>query len=144
LAKLKESDKWEAPAYVHPSLEEPKAPPKLPRGSAVLPTDSAVRKSLPVYSGVVKYFPLALLRVGEVSRIGNDKHNPGEPLHWSRDKSADHMDAAVRHIMDYASGQKNDPSGSKHLANAIWRQMAQLQLDEEADDASQEANTILR
>jgi hypothetical protein len=97
-----------------------------------LPTDSTERKSLPVYSGVFKYFALALLEVARVSRIGNDKHNPGEPLHWSRGKSDDHMDAASRHILDYASGVATDPSGSEHLANAAWRILAQLQLDIEA------------
>jgi hypothetical protein len=34
------------------------------------------------------------------SKKGNDKHNPGEPLHWSRDKSNDHEDCIARHLID--------------------------------------------
>jgi len=104
-----------------------------------LPTDSAERKSLPFFSGVMKYFPLALLEVARVSRIGNDKHNPGEDLHWSRGKSDDHADAASRHLLDYAVGTIKDPSGSYHLANAAWRVLAQLQIDLEEANASGEA-----
>jgi hypothetical protein len=77
---------------------------------------------------------LALLQVAKVSKIGNDKHNPGEEMHWSRGKSDDHMDAACRHILDYAAGNKKDPSGSYHLANAAWRVLAQLQIDIEGED----------
>ena len=34
----------------------------------------------------------ALAEVARVSKAGNDQHNPGQPLHWARDKSADHAD----------------------------------------------------
>lgn len=91
---------------------------------------------MPFFSGVMKYFPLALLEVARVSKIGNDKHNPGEELNWSRGKSDDHMDAASRHMLDYAAGTEQDPSGSYHLANAAWRILAQLQLDMETKNAS--------
>lgn len=67
-----------------------------------LPTDSAERKEIPVYSGVLKYAPAALAGVARVSKAGNDKHNPGEPLHHARGKSNDHPDCIVRHTMDVA------------------------------------------
>jgi len=92
------------------------------------------RKQRPVYSGVLKYFPDALLAVSNVSFIGNEQHNKGEPLHWAREKSTDQLDAAVRHIIDYAKGIKYDEGGEPHLAKACWRLMAQLQLDEEEND----------
>lgn len=90
--------------------------------------DAAVRKSQPVYSGVLKYFPDALLAVAKVSKLGNDQHNPGEPLHWAREKSTDQLDAAVRHIIDHAKGLPVDSDGGSHLAKAAWRILAQLQL----------------
>lgn len=65
-----------------------------------LPIDSAVRKSFPILSGVLKYFPAAIAGVANTSKIGNDKHNPGQELHHARGKSTDHGDCIVRHLMD--------------------------------------------
>lgn len=67
-----------------------------------LPTDSAVRKGVPLYSGCYSYFPAALAGVAMHSKAGNDKHNPGEALHHSRGKSGDHPDCIARHSMDLA------------------------------------------
>lgn len=66
----------------------------------VLPTDSEERKRIPLFSGVLNYFPLALAAVARLSKRGNDKHNPGQPLHWARDKSTDHADCIQRHLVD--------------------------------------------
>lgn len=65
-----------------------------------LPTDSKARKDYPLYSGVLKYFPAALAGVAKISKQGNDKHNPGQPLHHARDKSMDHGDCILRHLTD--------------------------------------------
>jgi hypothetical protein len=65
-----------------------------------LPTDSAERKNLPALSGALKYAPAAFMLMAETSKLGNDKHNPGEPLHHARGKSMDHGDCMVRHTMD--------------------------------------------
>lgn len=98
-----------------------------------MPDEEAVkRKRTPIYSGVLKYFPLAIREVARTSWIGNEQHNPGQPLHWARDKSTDHMDDALRHLADYAGGVVTDTDGGKHLAKAAWRILARLQLDEEA------------
>lgn len=67
-----------------------------------LPTDSNVRKDIPLYSGCYTYFPAALAGVAMHSKAGNDKHNPGQPLHHSRGKSSDHADCIARHSMDIA------------------------------------------
>jgi hypothetical protein len=67
-----------------------------------LGTDSADRKNIPVFSGVIKYAPAAIAGVARISKAGNDKHNPGEPLHHARGKSMDHADCIVRHAMDVA------------------------------------------
>ena len=37
---------------------------------ATLPTDSLERKAIPIYSGVIKYFPDALAAVAKVSQRG--------------------------------------------------------------------------
>jgi hypothetical protein len=67
-----------------------------------LPTDSNDRKNVPLFSGVLKYAPAALAGVARISKAGNDKHNPGEPLHHARGKSTDHADCVLRHTVDVA------------------------------------------
>ena len=65
-----------------------------------LQTDSTERKGYPLFSGVLRYFPAALAGVARVSKLGNDKHNPGQDLFHARDKSTDHGDCIFRHMMD--------------------------------------------
>ena len=103
-----------------------------PTRTTILPEDPAKRKKFPIASGVLDYFPDALVAVSEVSQVGNDQHNPGQPLHWARGKSMDQMNTAFRHMWDYGRGTKKDTDGQYHLAKAIWRLSAQLQLDIEA------------
>lgn len=98
-----------------------------------LPTDYDQRKSLPIFDGCIMYFPLALLAVSEVSRLGSEQHNPGEPLHWARGKSMDQYNTAVRHMMDHRLGGRYDTDGGRHLAKAAWRVLAALQLDIEQE-----------
>ena len=91
---------------------------------------SKERKETPVFSGVLQYFPDAINAVARQSWAGNEKHNPGEPLHWAREKSNDHMDCAIRHMM---TPNEIDPeTGGTHLVAAAWRVLAALQLQQEA------------
>jgi hypothetical protein len=92
-----------------------------------LPTTDADRKALPVWTGCLMYFPDVWAEVAKVSRIGNDQHNPGEPLHWERTKSTDHMNTAIRHMLDHGAGNLFDTNGEYHIAKAIWRLCAELQ-----------------
>jgi len=94
-----------------------------------LPTDPGERKSAPIMSGVVDYFPLALEAVARVSKAGNDQHNPGQPLHWARGKSGDHADCIIRHLIERGS---TDIDGQLHSAKAAWRALALLQEEIEA------------
>jgi hypothetical protein len=89
------------------------------------------RKETPIFSGVLKYFPDALKEVAKVSYQGNQQHHPDKPLHWDRNKSTDQLDALMRHLTDYAKGNKIDTDGHLHLAKCAWRCLAQLQLDAE-------------
>jgi len=102
-----------------------------------LPTDDKARKALPVFDGVLMYFPDAVCAVAEVSRNGNEQHNPGEPLHWARGKSMDQYNTALRHMMDAKTGTRYDTDGGRHLAKAAWRILAALQLDIEQERLEQ-------
>lgn len=99
----------------------------------MLPIDAIARKAVPIWTGVILYFPDVLAAIAEVSRLGNEQHNPGEPLHWARGKSTDQMNCAFRHMLDHARGSRFDTDGSRHLAKAIWRLCAELQLDIEQE-----------
>jgi hypothetical protein len=65
-----------------------------------LPIDSKERKDYPILSGCIKYFPAALAGIARISKLGNDKHNPGQPIHHARSKSTDHGDCIIRHLID--------------------------------------------
>lgn len=83
------------------------------------------RKMMPVVSGVLDYFPDAIAAVSYVSYLGNQKHNPGETLHWARGKSDDHIDCLGRHLL---SRDGVDQDGIMEFAEMVWRAMAALQL----------------
>jgi len=91
-----------------------------------LPTEAQARKQFPIATGVLDYFPDALLEVARVSWEGNNQHNPGEPLHWAREKSTDQENTALRHFMQRGT---LDTDGRRHLAKAAWRILAMLQLE---------------
>ena len=102
-----------------------------------LPTDSKARKDIPLARGLLDYFPDALAEVAAVSRAGNDKHNPGQPLHWSREKSSDHADCIMRHLVD--RGKVDPEDGFLHDAKVAWRALAMLQLALEKQNAEKAA-----
>lgn len=99
-----------------------------------LPKDAKARKQVPIFSGVLKYFPDALAEVAKVSQTGNDQHNPGQPLHWAREKSTDQLDACVRHLVDLAciddgpQTKESEAEALTVLAQVAWRALAELQL----------------
>lgn len=79
---------------------------------------------MPIFSGVLRYFPDALLEISKVSKAGNDQHNPGKPLHWDRTKSQDELDALTRHLLEAGT---LDTDGQRHSAKVAWRALANLQ-----------------
>jgi len=87
---------------------------------------SEERKATPIWSGVLRYFPLAIAAVARVSKKGNDKHNPGEPMHWARGKSMDQEDCVIRHMMNPYETDKD--TGELHVVLAAWRALAAAEL----------------
>jgi len=89
------------------------------------PDVSAARKATPIFSGVMAYFPNALEGVARLSQAGNDKHNPGEDLHWARGKSMDHADCIARHLLEW---DEIDPEDEiPHVYKVAWRALALAQ-----------------
>ena len=80
-----------------------------------LPENSAERKTYPVYSGFLNYFPHAIAAVSHLSYQGNQQHHPDKPLHWDKHKSADELDALMRHMLD------------DEWEQVAWRAMANLE-----------------
>lgn len=96
-----------------------------------LPTDAEARKNIPLFRGLFKYFPRALCSVAELSRIASGRHNPGEPMHWAREKSPDHEDCLLRHMLDLGHV---DTDGVRHATKVSWRALAILELELEAEE----------
>jgi hypothetical protein len=84
------------------------------------------RKERPLARGVLDYFPDALMEVARLSKIGNDQHNPGQEMHWSKGKSADHADCILRHLIDRGTMDTDDV---RHSAKVAWRALALLQIE---------------
>jgi hypothetical protein len=92
----------------------------------ILPSDPQERKNLPICTGVLDYFPLALAEVAKVSKAGGEQHHPGTPLHWDKSKSMDHADCIARHLIDRG---RRDSDGQRHSAKLVWRALANLEIE---------------
>lgn len=97
----------------------------------ILPTEANARNNYPMADGLLFYFPAALAEVSRVSKIGNDQHNPGQPMHWARGKSTDHENKIMRHLLE--SGTV-DSDGVRHTAKLAWRALALLQEELEREE----------
>lgn len=91
------------------------------------------RKGLPLATGVLDFFPSALLAVAAVSVAGAQQHNAfntdGTPALTSYAPSLD-ADALMRHFLDRGDF---DTDGLRHSAKVAWRALRLLQ--RELDDA---------
>ena len=116
--QTEDDDIWDA-AWKAAKAETPKTPVETPKQD-----EAAMRKGIPVWSGVLNYFPDAIREVAICSRIGNEQHNPNKPLFWDRSKSGDELDALSRHLMEAGTV---DSDGIRHSAKVAWRALANLQ-----------------
>ena len=101
-----------------------------PMRATTLPDDPKARKGFPVVSGVLDYFPDAIVAISELSQKANDQHNPGKPMHWDRSKSGDEADTLGRHLLQRGT---RDTDGMRHSAKMAWRALALLQKEIEAE-----------
>lgn len=85
--------------------------------------NGAHRKQFPLATGLLDYFPDALAEVAYLSKQGNEKHNPGQPLHHARSKSTDHADCILRHL----AGRGGFDGDMRESAALAWRALALLQ-----------------
>lgn len=108
---------------------EPSPKPVALGADNTITTDSKARKEIPFTTGLIDYFPRACAAIAHLSFVGNQKHNPGQPLHWSRDKSNDHADCIGRHLVDRG---KIDAEGNRHSVQLAWRALANAELELEA------------
>lgn len=84
-----------------------------------LGTDSGARKNIQLVAACLRYIPAALAQFALHSKAGNDKHNPGQPIHHARGKSMDHEECILRHLVDLqdirAFMERNQPPGRAWL-----------------------------
>lgn len=101
-----------------------------------LPTDSNDRKNYALFRGCLRYFPAALAGVAKTSKLGNDKHNLGQEMHHDRNKSQDHGDCILRHLMDtedlLAAKQRGEDVSDEEIlieaSSLAWRALAFSQI----------------
>lgn len=115
-------------------------PPGPRHARLALPEDHAARKAIPIVSGALDYFPAALAAVAELSRVGNEQHNPGEPMHHARGKSNDHADCIVRHLLDRGQVYEVTIEGKvhrvRHSVAVAWRALALAQEELEREEGA--------
>ena len=93
-------------------------------------TNLEERKRVPLASGLMDFFPDALVEIARVSWMGSKQHHPDEEVHWDRCRSGDHGDALMRHFMERRT---RDGDGVRHTAKMAWRALAMLQLELEKE-----------
>lgn len=101
-----------------------------PTRATTLPESASDRKQFPVASGFMDYFPDAIVAISNLSWVGNNQHNPGQPLHWARGKSSDEADTMLRHFLQRGTV---DTDGVRHSVKMCWRALALLQKELEAE-----------
>ena len=105
-----------------------------------LPSNDKERKQIPIFDGFMMYFPNAMAAVAKVSLISNEQHNPGEPMHWAKEKSTDQRNTLIRHLIETGT---MDSDGIPHDAKVAWRAMANLEIYLEANPWMTPANEII-
>lgn len=96
-----------------------------PKPVTLFPSGAEDRNKLPI-AALFDYFPLAMIEIAKVIQIGNDQHNPGQPVHWAREKSVDHGNKMLRHYMERGTV---DTDGARHSGKMAWRALALLETE---------------
>lgn len=96
-----------------------------PKPVTLFPSGAEDRNKLPI-AALFDYFPLAMIEIAKVIQLGNDQHNPGQPVHWAREKSVDHGNKMLRHYMERGTV---DTDGARHSGKMAWRALALLETE---------------
>ena len=69
------------------------------------------------------YFPNAFLAKARHSWESNEKHNPGQPMHWSKDKSIGDGNQVMRHLIEAMEAMScgDTHAAQYHLTATSWR-----------------------
>jgi len=65
-----------------------------------------------------RVLPDAFAALARHSKKCNEKAQSGEPMHWARHKSTDHLNCAARHLL---TPMRSSDSGEIELVDAMWR-----------------------
>lgn len=112
-----------ARGYLH--LHKGAPVPPLPKH--LFPTTQSSKEEYPMWDGLMAYFPAALAEVAHVSFVGSRQHQPTLPTQWTRDKSTNHKDKILRHLLE-GDVSELDTDGTLHAAKVAWRALANLQI----------------
>lgn len=88
---------------------------------------------IPVFQGMIDYFPRAMMAVAEVSAFGANKY---AWKGWKEVKNGKqrYKDASARHQLYSSMGEEIDPdSGLLHEAHEVWNRLAALELKLQED-----------
>lgn len=117
---------------------------------SLFPADDKLRKMLPIFKYLTRYFPKAHREVTKVCVVNNVRYNPDRSpadINWNRGKSPDQLGSAFRHMAEAAvDGQVFEPVPEEIakitgidkvyvLAEAMWRIGAELELEIERQEA---------
>lgn len=91
--------------------------------SRILPNESKVREEYPLFDALFGYFPAALCEVARWSKVGGAKWND-DKLRWVREKSTDHENKILRHLLD---ADKEVDDGFIEAVALAWRSLALCQ-----------------
>jgi hypothetical protein len=119
---------WSATSHVQIDTSTTPGNGRTVLGAVPTPAEQKAAK-IPVWQGVLQYFPKALMAVGDVSRFGARKHNGGVmPTEWRRFPAPIYSDSLIRHLLAESQGEIKDPeSGLLHAAHAAWNALARLE-----------------
>ena len=116
---------------------------------SLFPDDDKVRKMLPIWKYLTRYFPKAHREVTKVCVVNNVRYNPDRApsdINWNRGKSPDQLGSAARHMLESAVDGKvfeDVPAEVASitgidkvyvLAEAMWRIGAELELTIEREE----------
>jgi hypothetical protein len=125
---------------------------------SLFPDNDKLRKMLPMFSYVARYFPKAHREVTKVCVVNNVRYSPerkANDINWARTKSPLQLDSAFHHMLEHAVDGKvfeevpkdaAEATGIERvyiLAEAAWRIHAELELTierVEAEEAEQAEN----